>query len=66
MREFAIEKVKASKQITMAAAKKIVAEFKKKEKKVRPILAGRLAVRLVWVEERDWKELEPQGTGRPC
>jgi hypothetical protein len=52
-REVAIEKAKAGEQITVAAAKEIVAEAKKKgRRRAKPLPADKLALRLVRLLER--------------
>jgi hypothetical protein len=60
-RVVAIEKAKAGEQITVAAAKEIVAEAKKKgKKKAKPIPADKLALRLVGVLERYRERWNPK------
>ena len=60
-REVAIEKAKAGEQITVAAAKEIVAEAKKKgRRRAKPIPADKLALRLVRGLERYKERWNPK------
>jgi hypothetical protein len=60
-REVAIEKAKAGEQITVAAAKEIVAQAKKKGKRrAKPITADKLGLRLMRVLERYRERWNPK------
>jgi hypothetical protein len=60
-RQTAIQKAESGEEITFAAAKKIVAEMKKKGKRrTKPIPADKLARRLVSVLERYRKRWNPK------